>query len=106
MVNAPELSPEAIMASIRKGNFYSSCGPDFKLIYIEQGNRVVAETSPIVDARLVGPATQGKWKAEVDKRNMTKTNFRIPSEWAFARLETEDAFGKKAWSNPLLTGKG
>jgi len=106
MVNAPELSPEAIMASIRKGNFYSSSGPDFKSIYIEKGNRVVAETSPIVHARLIGPATKGKWKAEVDKRNVTKTNFRIPDDWAFARLEIEDAFGKKAWSNPLLNSKG
>ena len=106
MVNAPELSPEAIMASIRKGNFYSSTGPDFKWIYIKKENRVVAETSPIVHARLIGPATKGKWKAEVDKRNMTKTNFRIPDDWAFARLEIEDAFGKKAWSNPLLNSKG
>ncbi len=105
MVNAPELSPEAIMASIRKGNFYSSCSPDFKSIYIEKGNRVVAETSPIVHARLIGPATKGKWRAEVDERNMTKTNFAIPDDWAFAHLEIEDAFGKKAWSNPLLTSK-
>ena len=106
MVNAPELSPEAIMASIRKGNFYSSCGPDFKSIYIKKENGVVAETSPIVHARLIGPATKGKWKAEVDKRNMIKANFRIPDDWAFARLEIEDAFGKKAWSNPLLNSKG
>ena len=46
MVNAPELTPEAMTAAIRQGNFYSSCGPEFKTIRIEQGNRVVAETSP------------------------------------------------------------
>jgi hypothetical protein len=106
MVNAPELSPEAILASIRQGNFYSSSGPDFKSIYIEKGNRVVAETSPIVHARLVGPGGVGKWKAEVDLRNVTETHFRIPDEWSFARLEIEDAFGRKAWSNPLLRSKG
>jgi len=105
MVNAPELSPEAIMTSIRKGNFYSSRGPDFKSIYIEKGNRVVAETSPIVHARLVGTAMKGKWKAEVDERNVTETHFRIPDDWPFARLEIEDAFGKKAWTNPLLKSK-
>jgi len=106
MVNAPELSIEAIMASIRRGNFYSSGGPDFKLIYIEKGNRVVAETSPVVHARLVGPATKGKWKAEVDKSNVTETHFRIPDDWAFARLEIEDASGRRAWSNPLLRSRG
>ena len=81
-------------------------------MYMEKGNQIVAETSPIVHARLIGPAInrvrygKGKWKAEVDKRNMTKINFAIPNDWAFARLEIEDAFGKKAWSNPLLTSKG
>jgi len=34
------------------------------------------------------------------------THFRIPDDWAFARLEIENAFGKKAWSNPLLNSKG
>jgi hypothetical protein len=106
MVNASELSPEAIMASIRKGNFYSSCGPDFKSIYMEKGNRIVAETSPIVLARLIGPASKWMWQAEVDKKNVTKTSFRIPDDWAYARLQIEDAFGKKAWSNPLLNSKG
>ncbi len=106
MVNAPELSPEAILASICQGSFYSSSGPDFKVIYIEKGNRVVAETSPIVHARLVGPGGVGKWKAEVDERKVMETHFRIPDDWAFARLEIEDAFGKKAWSNPLLKSKG
>ena len=106
MVNAPELSLEAIMTSIRRGNFYSSSGPDFKVIYIEKGNRVVAETSPIVHARLVGPGGAGKWKAEADLRNVTETHFRIPDDWSFARLEIGDGFGRKAWSNPLLRGKG
>jgi len=106
MVNAPELSHEAIMASIRQGNFYSSSGPDFKSIYIEKGNRVVATTSPVMHARLIGPATKGKWKAAVDEEKITETHFRIPDDWAFARLEIEDAFGKKAWSNPLLNNKG
>ncbi|MEE9555754.1 MAG: hypothetical protein V3V76_00725 [Candidatus Adiutricales bacterium] len=105
MVNAPDLSSEAILNSIRKGNFYSSSGPDFKSIHIEQGNRVVAETSPIDHARLVGPAKKGKWKAAAAESGMIKTNFRIPDDWAFARLEIEDANGKKAWSNPLVVNK-
>ncbi|UCB42248.1 MAG: PHP domain-containing protein [Dehalococcoidales bacterium] len=102
MVNATELSPEGILASIRQGNFYSSSGPEFKSIYIEKGNRVVAETSPIVHARLAGPGGAGKWKAEVDLSNVTVSHFRIPDDWPYARLEIADAFGGKAWSNTLL----
>lgn len=101
-VNAPELSIEALMASIRQGNFYSSSGPEFKTIYIEKGNRVVAETSPVVHARLVGPRWENKYKGTVGRGLMEHTHFRIPDDWAFARLEIADADGKTAWSNPLL----
>jgi len=105
MVNAPELSNEAILASIRRGNFYSSTGPLFKSIAIEQRNRVVVETSPIIHARLVGPRDRGKYKGALGREPMTDTHFRIPDEWTFARLEIEDADGKVAWSNPLLRAK-
>jgi len=105
MVNATELSAEAIIASIRRGNFYSSSGPLFKSIAIEKRNRVVIETSPIVHARLLGPRDKGKYKGAVNGEPLTDTHFRIPDEWAFARLEIEDAEGKVAWSNPLLMGE-
>ena len=106
MVNASEFSQEAITESIQRGNFYSSRGPDFTSITIEKGNRVVATTSPVAHARLIGPATKGKWKAATPDGSITETHFRIPRDWAFARLEIEDTHGKKAWSNPLLTTKG
>ena len=105
MVNAPELSREDIMSAIRAGNFYSSSGPLFESITIEQGNRVVAETSPVVHARLVGPGPKNKYKGGLGDRPMTDTHFRIPEDWPFARLEIEDADGKTAWSNPLLRAK-
>lgn len=104
-VNAPELSREAIMDSIMRGNFYSSSGPEFKSISIERGNRIVAETSPVVHTRLVGPREHNKYKGvfgHSTRDAMTDTHFRIPDEWAFARLEIEDAVGRTAWSNPLL----
>ncbi len=102
MVNAPALSKEAIMAAIREGNFYSSAGPEFKSIHLEEGNRVVAETSPVVHARLIGPINMNKYKGSFDRDPMTHTHFRIPDDWAFARLEIEDEYGRAAWSNPLI----
>jgi hypothetical protein len=102
MVNAPELSREALMVSIRKGNFYSSNGPDFKSIIIEKGNRIVAETSPVSHVRFIGPWGRQKYKGAADGEPITETHFRLPDDWAFARIEIEDENGKIAWSNPFL----
>jgi hypothetical protein len=66
-VNAPELSRDAIIASLRKGNFYNSIGPQFKSISIEEGNRIVVETSPVIYARLVGTRGESKLEALLTK---------------------------------------
>jgi hypothetical protein len=102
VVNAPQLSREAIMASIRRGNFYSSNGPEFKSLRIEQGNRVVFQTSSIAHARLVGPREENKYKGLRGRDEMGEISFRIPDHWPSARLEIADDAGKIAWSNPLL----
>ncbi|HEY33200.1 MAG TPA: hypothetical protein G4O10_08870 [Dehalococcoidia bacterium] len=104
MVNAPELSREAILSSIHRGNFYSSNGPFFKSISIEQGNRIVAETSPVIHARLVGHMGSNKYRGAAGGEPLTDMHFRLPDDWSYARLEIEDAAGKMAWSNPLLRG--
>ena len=102
MVNAPELSAEALLKAILEGNFFSSTGPEFKSIIIEKGNRIVIETSPIVFARLTGQSGKFKYKGSSDLKPITETSFRLPDDWIFARLEIEDKKGKIAWSNPLL----
>ena len=106
MVNAQELSREAIMDSIRKGNFYSSRGPLFKSISLEQGNKIVARTSPVVYARLIGAGGLIKYRGVPVKEPMTEIHFRLPDDWPYARLEIEDVHGKIAWSNPLLIRNG
>ena len=102
MVNIRERSREAIIDAIRRGNFYSSTGPDYNSITIEQGNRIVIETSPVLHARLTGQRGKFKYKGASNGEPLTRTTFRLPDDWHFARLEIEDADGKIAWSNPLL----
>ena len=106
MVNAADLSEKAILTAIRQGNFYSSNGPAFESIALEQGNRIVVETSPVVYTRLTGQTGKYKYKGTSNQTTATRTNFRLPDDWIFARLEIEDANGKIAWSNPLLFTEG
>ena len=107
MVNSRELTNEAILAAINRGNFYSSTGPAFKSITLEKGNKIVIETSPILYARLTGEPVGYKFRGSSDGTPITQASFRLPDDWIFARLEIEDENGKIAWSNPLLnTEKG
>lgn len=101
VVNSKELSTEAIGGSIRAGNFYSSCGPDFHHINCD-GNTVTIKTSPVQFARLVGPDRNGLRTGSFDGSLMTKAVFEVPEDWKYAYLEIEDSNGKRAWTNSLF----
>lgn len=101
VVNAPDLSKEAILAAIRHGNYYSSCGPEFKSITHDNGSLHI-DCSPVQFIRLVGPAYAG-WRAgSFDGQLLTQATVEIPAAWAHAYIEIEDASGKRAWSNTLF----
>jgi hypothetical protein len=102
VVNVPDAGRESIMSGIRAGNYYSSQGPDFRSLRLEGGSRIVAETSPVVMARLVGPAHRGEPQGGFDGAPMTKCAFDMPPDWAYAFLEIEDAAGRRAWTNTLF----
>ena len=104
MVRAPELSVEAILGAIRRGDFYSTTGPVFHSIRFEQGNRIVFECSPVAHTRLIGPREKSKWRpaGSVGQATVTSGHFRIPGDFAYVRLEIEDEHGRMAWSNPLF----
>lgn len=100
MVNAPECSREAILCSLKAGNFYSSQGPAFESIEIK-GNKLAVKTSPVDIIRLVGPKSHGQWQHLNGDR--CDTTFEIPADWRYARLEIEDSAGRRAWSNALFS---
>jgi hypothetical protein len=100
MVNAASCTREEILANIRAGNFYASQGPEFKTIEYS-ATTVKVETSPIAFARLIGARMAGSWIQATENEPLQQAEFQLPSDWPYARLEIEDADGKRAWSNPL-----
>jgi hypothetical protein len=100
MVNAPSCTQEEILANIRNGSFYATQGPEFKTIEYST-NTVKVETSPIAFARLIGSRMAGSWIQATENEHLQKAEFQLPSDWPYARLEIEDADGKRAWTNPL-----
>jgi hypothetical protein len=100
LVQAPELTPAAIMASLRAGRYYSTTGPSF-LDITQEGDRVSIRTSPVQFVRLVGPGSRGLRFGSFDGRLMTEASFTIPEDWPYAYLDIEDAQGHRAWTNTL-----
>jgi len=55
----------------------------------------------VVYVRLIGPRRVGKWINVTEKAPLLQAEFELPVDWTYARLEIEDAAGKRACSNPL-----
>lgn len=101
MVNASRLTRPAILEAIRRGNFYSTCGPEFHAIE-HRRRRVRVRTSPVQFMRLVGPRWRGQQIGSFGRRRLSEASFAVPSDWDYAYLEIEDAQGHRAWTNPLF----
>jgi hypothetical protein len=102
VINALELSSKAVLCAIREGNFYSSCGPEFLSITLEN-DQLHVETSPVQFARLVGPGCNGMRRGNFDSEPIRTMSFTVPPGWEYAYLEVEDSNGGKAWTNALFT---
>jgi len=100
MVNARACTPKAILDAIRRGRYYSSCGPEFRSIET-RGDTVTVRTSPVKFARLVGPSSNGRRCGSFHGKLMTEATFTRPAEWPYAYVEIEDARGRRAWTNPI-----
>ncbi|MEI8243388.1 MAG: hypothetical protein WCI17_08995 [bacterium] len=100
MVNARVCTPTAIVEAIRRGRYYSSCGPKFHSI-AAHGGKVTVRTSPVRFARLVGPNSCGHRCGAFRGPLLTEATFARPADWPYAYVELEDARGRRAWSNTL-----
>ena len=100
MVKAEENAPEALLAALKRGDFYSSQGPELRDVRIE-GDVVVVESSAVASVIVQGWGTGAKG---VHGASMTRTEVPLArllnSPWL--RVTVIDAAGKRAWSNPFL----
>lgn len=99
MVKATENSPEALLAALKAGQFYSTQGPQFYDVRIE-GDALVVDCSAAVSVMALGHGTGAK---AVHGASMTTA--RVPLERLnnspWVRAVVVDAAGRRAWSNPI-----
>jgi hypothetical protein len=101
VVNAAACTTGAILEAIRRGNYYSSCGPQILSLAFD-GEELQVETSPIRFARLVGPGPRGIKCATAEDALIDSFHVKVPTEWGYAYLEIEDMQGRRAWTNSLF----
>ena len=102
MVKAEANDPAALLAALKRGDFYSSTGPELRDVRIENGALVV-ECSAAVSIIAIGWGTGAK---AVHGHSLTRGEVPLErlnnSPWV--RAAVIDAAGKRAWSNPIWTG--
>lgn len=103
-VKSEHLTPESILAALKKGHFYSSTGPLIHDIQVEPGKEVVVRCSPAayVCVSGAGPAAaaqegNGLIEARLDMRRWSGP---------YCRVTVRDAQGGRAWSNPIWFESG
>ena len=113
-VRAATRSPEAVVASLRSGAFYSSTGPVIQSVE-QDGDDVLVRCTPAAAVGLVCGPKQGarlhagrlayRHGGEVLERDgdarITAARLVRPRPTPYARLEVVDVRGGKAWTNPL-----
>jgi hypothetical protein len=99
MVKSEILAPEAILAALKRGDFYASQGPELRQIRLADGLLEV-ESSAVERITVVGPRALA---CTVSGKAMTSTRLDVaPFKGSWARVIAVDGAGRRAWSNPIL----
>lgn len=90
----------SILAALKAGAFYASCGPEIYDFYVEDG-RAVVKCSPVDRVRFhYGYAPTHICRAQ--DAPLEEAQFRVPSFYTYVRASVVDAQGRKAWTNPIF----
>ena len=98
MVKAEANEPEALLAALKAGHYYSSTGPEIRRVEVTDTHVEVecsAAASVIVSGR--GTASQAIHGPSITRAAVPLERF-AGSPWL--RVTVVDAAGRKAWSNP------
>ena len=104
MVRATQREPEALLAALKAGHYYSSTGVELHGMHFE-GDELVVRCSPAVGVFLQG---RGSRAVQVMGEDLTEVRLAASrlGQHSFMRLTVVDAQGRRAWSNPMWRQPG
>ncbi|NPD15882.1 CehA/McbA family metallohydrolase [Xinfangfangia sp. D13-10-4-6] len=99
MVKAEENTPEALLAALKRGDFYSSEGPEIHDFRVA-GDTVHVECSAVERVIALG---QGSSSNCLWGKSLTRAELSLQwqSDTPWLRVVVIDAAGRRAWSNPI-----
>ncbi|MEP7291870.1 MAG: CehA/McbA family metallohydrolase [Chloroflexota bacterium] len=98
-VKSEELSPEAILEALKRGDYYSSTGPQIHDLQVIPGEKVKIRCSPVDSIFVSG---RGAWSVFKHGRGMIEAELDIRKlNNPYCRVTIRDAQGNRAWSNPI-----
>jgi histidinol phosphatase-like PHP family hydrolase len=101
-VRAEELTPEAVLAALKAGSYYSSQGPEIYALRID-GTRLTVESSAAQAIFVSGPGAHAVRQRGED---LTGASFSLEGfEHGYCRVTVIDGNSKRAWSNPIWLGQ-
>ena len=101
MVKAKSLSTADILSAIKKGQFYSSCGPVIKDIAFKN-RTVTVRCSKAAAINFICFGPYGRSFYSEDGKLLTGASYDLSGQERYLRIEVIDARGKIAWSQPFF----
>ena len=102
-VRADRLDPDALLAALKAGHYYSSTGPEIHDVRVE-GDRLHIACSPAAAIIATGP---GYSHAEAYGEALTEASLALaPFKGRYCRVTIRDQHGKRAWTNPIWLDNG
>lgn len=98
-VRATHREPEALLESLRAGQYYSSTGPEIRDLQLEAGNQITIECSP---CQAIFAAGVGSPARRVHGIGMERATFPLAGlSTPYLRVTVVDSASRRAWSNPI-----
>lgn len=93
-----EKTTESILAALKAGAFYASCGPEIYDFYVENGEaHICCSEAACIRFR------NFRWPAHVCKGDrLMEASVRLPETIRYIRAEVYDQQGRCAWTNPIF----
>lgn len=97
-VRAERLEPESLLAALKRGDFYSSQGPELHDVRVA-GNQLQIACSPVAAVMITGPGYRNsvEYGEAIERCALPLDRF----AGRYCRLTVVDREGKRAWTNPI-----